>query len=102
VAPNGIPPATPPGAPHGISSNGGGDRAAPPGIFLAAPLAPAGIACQRVAVVDFDVHHGDGTEEIVRHLSASLPPGSLFFASIHLYDPGDAHISAFYPSSGGR
>mmetsp|Transcript_7247 Transcript_7247/g.21838 ORF Transcript_7247/g.21838 Transcript_7247/m.21838 type:complete len:350 (-) Transcript_7247:497-1546(-) len=60
------------------------------------PMSPP----RRVAVVDFDVHHGDGTEEIVRHLCKSLPPDSLFFASIHLYDPGDENITAFYPSSG--
>jgi len=55
---------------------------------------------ERVAVVDFDVHHGDGTEEIVRASSRSLPAHALFFASIHLYDAGDAHMSAFYPASG--
>ena len=56
----------------------------------------------RVAVVDFDVHHGDGTEEIVRALTASgqLPRGALFFASIHLYDAGDVLFPQFYPGSG--
>jgi hypothetical protein len=34
-----------------------------------------------VAVVDFDVHHGNGTEEIVKHCEL---PGRLFFFSIHL------------------
>ncbi|KAL1496730.1 hypothetical protein AB1Y20_014323 [Prymnesium parvum] len=56
---------------------------------------------RRVAVVDFDVHHGDGSEDIVRKLAPDLPPSALFFASIHLYDPGDATYGAFYPSSGG-
>ena len=53
-----------------------------------------------MAVVDFDVHHGDGSEEILRKLHEDLPPNALFFASIHLYDPGDAAFSPFYPSSG--
>ena len=51
----------------------------------------------RVAVVDFDVHHGDGTDEIVRRLTSSNPSAALFFASIHLYDPGDATFGPFYP-----
>ena len=55
---------------------------------------------RRVAVVDFDVHHGDGSEEIVRRLAGSHSPNELFFASIHLYDPGDATFGAFYPASG--
>jgi hypothetical protein len=56
----------------------------------------------RVAIVDFDVHHGDGSEEIVRalHRAHSLPPNALFFCSIHLFDPGDASFGAFYPGSG--
>ena len=33
--------------------------------------AAADVRVGRVAVVDFDVHHGDGTEEIVRALTAS-------------------------------
>jgi acetoin utilization deacetylase AcuC-like enzyme len=39
--------------------------------------------CQRVAIVDIDVHHGNGTEEIVRKCN---DPSTLFFFSIHLYD----------------
>ncbi|KAF4694764.1 hypothetical protein FOZ60_006918 [Perkinsus olseni] len=63
---------------------------------------------QRVAIVDFDVHHGNGTEAIVRGLSwASHCPSSLmpwvdpstdrdnvFFASVHRFD------GRFYPRSG--
>ena len=45
----------------------------------------------RVAIVDFDVHHGNGTEDIVRALGR---PENIFFCSIHLWD-GD-----FYPCSG--
>jgi acetoin utilization deacetylase AcuC-like enzyme len=45
----------------------------------------------RVAIVDFDVHHGNGTEEIVKQINR---PDQLFFASVHLFG-GD-----FYPGSG--
>ena len=50
---------------------------------------------RRVAIVDFDVHHGNGTEEIVRRWAAAHrdddPSGptagqSLFFFSTHLFD----------------
>ena len=46
---------------------------------------------KKVAIVDIDVHHGNGTEEILRKLNR---PEELFFCSTHLYD-GD-----FYPASG--
>jgi acetoin utilization deacetylase AcuC-like enzyme len=45
----------------------------------------------RVAIVDFDAHHGNGTEEIVR---AAGEPKRLLFYSTHLYD------GKFYPGSG--
>ncbi len=38
---------------------------------------------RKVAIVDFDVHHGNGTEDVVRALHR---PDSIFFASLHLYD----------------
>jgi len=41
------------------------------------------LMCERCAIVDFDAHHGNGTEEIVRKCH---DPGKLFFFSIHLYD----------------
>ena len=46
---------------------------------------------KRVAIVDFDVHHGNGTEEILKVINR---PDELFFASTHLYGDG------FYPGSG--
>ena len=76
-------------------------------------------ALQRVAIVDFDIHHGNGTEDIVRNLTpreVALPlPSSwaprtervykpwldetdaenVFFGSVHLFDG-----AAFYPCSG--
>lgn len=59
--------------------------------------------CSRVAIVDLDVHHGNGTEEIVRKFS---DPSKLFFFSIHLYDNDNRKRSAnqfhykFYPGTG--
>jgi acetoin utilization deacetylase AcuC-like enzyme len=41
------------------------------------------LMCNRCAIVDIDVHHGNGTEEIVRKCQ---DPSKLFFFSIHLYD----------------
>uniref|UniRef100_K3WTA3 Histone deacetylase domain-containing protein n=1 Tax=Globisporangium ultimum (strain ATCC 200006 / CBS 805.95 / DAOM BR144) TaxID=431595 RepID=K3WTA3_GLOUD len=74
---------------------------------------------ERVAIVDFDIHHGNGTEECIRNLTPHkqnypLPPSwaplqfssykpwrdekdqeNVLFASIHLYDDDN-----FYPCSG--
>lgn len=56
--------------------------------------------CERVAIFDFDAHHGNGTEEIVRAL-----PGKdrVLFVSIHLEDTEHADLEenyTFYPASG--
>jgi acetoin utilization deacetylase AcuC-like enzyme len=62
--------------------------------------------CQRVAIVDIDVHHGNGTEEIVRKCN---DPSTLFFFSIHLFDNDEMTTQAkkknnllykFYPGTG--
>jgi acetoin utilization deacetylase AcuC-like enzyme len=62
--------------------------------------------CQRVAIVDIDVHHGNGTEEIVRKCN---DPSTLFFFSIHLFDNDEVtlqskkknhHLYKFYPGTG--
>ena len=50
---------------------------------------------KRVAIVDLDVHHGNGTEEIVR---SHDDPQSLFFFSIHLFDTSTSY--EFYPGTG--
>lgn len=62
------------------------------------------LLCERCAIVDLDVHHGNGTEEIVRKCH---DPGKLFFFSIHLYDnerKGKRETKAFqykfYPGTG--
>ena len=44
--------------------------------------------CERIAVVDFDVHHGNGTE------AAFLPHAHLFYASTHQFPA--------YPGTGAR
>ena len=48
---------------------------------------------ERIAVIDFDVHHGNGTEEI---LAADK---RCQFASLHTYGPKDGKL--FYPGTGG-
>ncbi|KAG2514100.1 hypothetical protein BBO99_00006940 [Phytophthora kernoviae] len=77
------------------------------------------VGIKRVAIVDFDIHHGNGTEEVIRNLiphkqNYPLPPSwapvqfssykpwrdetdpdNVFFSSIHLYDDDN-----FYPCSG--
>ena len=63
------------------------------------------LLCNRCAIVDIDVHHGNGTEEIVRKCH---DPSKLFFFSIHLYDNNkdDKKRNAnqtsykFYPGTG--
>jgi acetoin utilization deacetylase AcuC-like enzyme len=62
------------------------------------------LMCERCAIVDIDVHHGNGTEEIVRKCH---DPGKLFFFSIHLFDnerKGKRETKAFqykfYPGTG--
>lgn len=57
--------------------------------------------CKRCAIVDIDVHHGNGTEEIVRKCQ---DPSKLFFFSIHLYDNDKkkkgSQVYKFYPGTG--
>jgi acetoin utilization deacetylase AcuC-like enzyme len=56
-------------------------------IAIAARYAQAELGIERVAIVDWDVHHGNGTEEIFRD------DPSVFFVSLHQWP--------FYPGSGG-
>ena len=56
-------------------------------VAIAARWAQAELGVERVAIVDWDVHHGNGTEDIV------LDDPSLFFASVHQWP--------FYPGTGG-
>jgi len=56
-------------------------------IAIAARWAQAELGVERVAIVDWDVHHGNGTQDIVRG------DESVLFASLHQWP--------FYPGSGG-
>ena len=50
---------------------------------------------ERVAIIDFDVHHGNGTEEIIGSLQ---DPNKIFFFSAHLFDRTNSY--EFYPGTG--
>jgi acetoin utilization deacetylase AcuC-like enzyme len=56
-------------------------------VAVAARYAQTELGIERVAIVDWDVHHGNGTQEIF------WADGSVFFASLHQWP--------FYPGSGG-
>jgi acetoin utilization deacetylase AcuC-like enzyme len=56
-------------------------------VAIAARHAQAELGLERVAIVDWDVHHGNGTEEIFRD------DDSVFFVSMHQWP--------FYPGTGG-
>ena len=58
-------------------------------IAIAALFAHKNLGATRVAIWDFDAHHGNGTEAI---LHAQQPSAAFFFASVHQY-PG-------YPGTG--
>lgn len=62
------------------------------------------LLCDKCAIVDIDVHHGNGTEEIVRKCQ---DPSKLFFFSIHLFDVENkrrrnpnSFVYKFYPGTG--
>ena len=50
---------------------------------------------KRVAIIDFDVHHGQGTEEIIEHINQ---PENLLFVSSHLFQKTKGY--EFYPGTG--
>jgi acetoin utilization deacetylase AcuC-like enzyme len=56
-------------------------------VAIAARWAQAELGLKRVAIVDWDVHHGNGTQDIVTH------DESLFFVSMHQWP--------LYPGTGG-
>ena len=56
-------------------------------VAVAARYAQAELGVARIAIVDWDVHHGNGTQEIF------WDDDSVFFASLHQWP--------FYPGSGG-
>jgi len=56
-------------------------------VAIAARYAQAELGLERIAIVDYDVHHGNGTEAIFRG------DDSVFFVSLHQWP--------FYPGTGG-
>jgi acetoin utilization deacetylase AcuC-like enzyme len=56
-------------------------------VAIAARYAQAELGVERIAIVDWDVHHGNGTEDIVRD------DDSILFVSLHQWP--------FYPGTGG-
>jgi acetoin utilization deacetylase AcuC-like enzyme len=56
-------------------------------VAIATRWAQAELGVERVAIVDWDVHHGNGTEDVVRD------DPTVFFVSLHQWP--------FYPGSGG-
>ena len=56
-------------------------------VAIAARHAQAELGLERVAIVDWDVHHGNGTEEIFRG------DDTVLFVSLHQWP--------FYPGTGG-
>jgi acetoin utilization deacetylase AcuC-like enzyme len=57
-------------------------------IYATTPLSQGGLGLRRVCVIDFDVHHGNGTQDI---LCSTYDPRYLY-VSIHA---GGAHINGF-------
>jgi acetoin utilization deacetylase AcuC-like enzyme len=62
-------------------------------------LDPEGHNCPRVAIIDLDIHHGNGTEDIVKRYPH---PSRLFFFSLHLYEKEHGSIAAHIYSSHGH
>jgi len=54
--------------------------------------------CERVAIIDIDVHHGNGTEEIIREYSK---PEKVLFFSVHLFDKEASTSSSSVSSKAG-
>lgn len=55
--------------------------------------------CRKVAIFDFDAHHGNGTEEIIKQFKRS---DSVLFISVHLYDADHKHLEGYIGQWRGR
>ena len=91
------------------------------------PLYSCNVAIKKVAILDFDVHHGNGTEAIIRNVAANIvsvsnetmygditmkvasckpwkddnDTNNIFFASVHGFGKSEPeHNAYFYPGSG--
>lgn len=84
---NGLAVVRPPG--HHAGRNRVGGFCLINNVAVSARHAQAEHGLERVLIVDFDVHHGNGTQEIF------YGDGTVLFISLHLYHP------FFYPGTGG-
>ena len=64
-------------------------------VAIAALYAIENKLAKRVAIIDFDVHHGQGTEEIIEHVNK---PENILFVSSHLFQKTKGY--EFYPGTG--
>ena len=87
MARNGLAVVRPPG--HHAGRNRVGGFCLLNNVAVAARYAQASHGLERVLIVDFDVHHGNGTQDIF------YGDGTVLFISLHLYH------SFFYPGTGG-
>ena len=74
-------------------------------IYATTPLSQGGLGLRRVCVIDFDVHHGNGTQDILcptydpRFLYVSVHAGG---AHINGYDDEDSEEESFRLRLGGK
>lgn len=54
-------------------------------IFIAARHAQMAHDIKKIAIIDFDVHHGNGTETMTRRHNAQYPDQPIFYISTHSY-----------------
>jgi acetoin utilization deacetylase AcuC-like enzyme len=54
-------------------------------VFIAARHAQMAHNIKKIAIIDFDVHHGNGTETMTRHHNAQYPDQPIFYISTHGY-----------------
>lgn len=52
---------------------------------------------KKIAIVDFDIHHGNGTEELIKQFNKS---DQIIYISIHLYYKDLENKYEFYPGTG--
>lgn len=57
-------------------------------LYATAPCAEGGLGLRRVCIIDFDVHHGNGTQDIL----CSTHDPRFFYVSLHA---GGAHINGY-------
>lgn len=53
--------------------------------FITARTAQERFNLKRIAIIDFDVHHGNGTDDLTRTHNTNNPENPIFYASSHQY-----------------